>query len=121
MIDQLKWSDSARSLPAAFLKEPLGTAYLSHLSLMPKLDLANYEGGREPAGVKHSLLQDYLPELAYRIGRTWDSFAYVDGFAGPWKTNDPNHADSSFRVAIDALRRSQKGLSESHGRELHVT
>lgn len=86
---------------------------------MPKI--SNYEGGREPARVKHSLLEGYLPELVYRIGRTWDSFAYVDGFAGPWKTNDPNHADSSFRVAIDALRRSQKGLRDAHQRELQVT
>jgi hypothetical protein len=78
------------------------------------IDLANYEGGREPAGVKHSLLEGYLPELVYRIGRTWDSFAYVDGFAGPWKTHDPNYADSSFGIAIDALRRSQTGLRETH-------
>jgi len=73
---------------------------------MPKVDLSNYEGGREPARVKHSLLEEYLPELAYRVGRTWDSFGYVDGFAGPWKTQDPSHADSSFAIAIDALRRT---------------
>jgi three-Cys-motif partner protein len=87
---------------------------------MPKVDLSNYEGGREQAYVKHSLLEGYLPELAYRIGRKWDSLAYVDGFAGPWKTHDPDHADSSFGVAIDALRRSQRGLRDAHGRELHV-
>lgn len=93
---------------------------LSQLTLMPKLDFSNYEGGREQAYVKHYLLETYLPELAYRIGRTWDSLAYIDGFAGPWKTHDPDHADSSFGVAIDSLRRSQKGLSETHGQKLHV-
>jgi len=91
------------------------------LSRMPKLDFSNYEGGREQAYVKHYLLQTYLPELAYRIGRTWDSFAYIDGFAGPWKTHDPEHADSSFGVAIDALRRSQQGLRATHDQDLHIT
>ncbi len=88
---------------------------------MPKVDLSNYEGGREPARVKHSLLEEYLPALAYRIGRTWDSLAYVDGFAGPWKTQDLSHADSSFAIAIDALRRTQVGLRDVHGRDLQVT
>jgi three-Cys-motif partner protein len=87
---------------------------------MPKLDFSHYEGGREQAYVKHSLLNDYLPELAYRIGRTWDSLAYIDGFAGPWQTHDQDHADSSFGVAIEALRRSQEGLREAHGQKLHV-
>lgn len=91
----------------------------THLSFMPKVDLSNY-GGREQAYVKHSLLDDYLPQLAYRIGRTWDSLTYIDGFAGPWKTHDPEHADSSFSVAIDALRRSQRGLRDTYGRELNV-
>ena len=80
---------------------------------MPKVDLSNYKG-REQAYVKHSLLEVYLPELAYRVGKKWDSLVYVDGFAGPWKTHDPGHADSSFSIAIDALRRSQTGLRETH-------
>ncbi|MGI9065389.1 MAG: three-Cys-motif partner protein TcmP [Pyrinomonadaceae bacterium] len=88
---------------------------------MAKLDRSIYEGGREPAYVKHSLLKVYLPDLVYRIGRTWDSFAYVDGFAGPWKTQDPAHADSSFAIAIEALRRTQVGLREIHGRDVYVT
>jgi three-Cys-motif partner protein len=70
--------------------------------------------------VKHSLLEVYLPELAYRVGKKWDVLAYVDGFAGPWKTHDPDHADSSFSTAIEALRRSQAGLRDGHGRELRV-
>jgi three-Cys-motif partner protein len=88
---------------------------------MPRIEISNYEGGREPARVKHSLIEGYLPDLVYKIGRTWDSFAYIDGFAGPWMTNDPNHADSSFAVAVKALRRSQKGLRDTYGKKLHVT
>lgn len=87
---------------------------------MAKVDFSNYEGGREQAYVKHSLLEKYLPELTFRVGKKWDVLAYVDGFAGPWKTHDPNHADSSFGIAIEALRRSQVGLPEGHERELHV-
>lgn len=86
---------------------------------MPKVDFSNYEG-REQAYVKHCLLQIYLPELAYRVGKKWDSLVYVDGFAGPWKTHDPSHADSSFSIATEALRRSQTGLREGHGRELRL-
>lgn len=59
--------------------------------------------------------------MAYRIGRTWDSLTYVDGFAGPWKTKDPAHADSSFAIAIDTLRQAQLGLRDVHVRDLHVT
>lgn len=87
---------------------------------MPELDRSNYEGGREPAYVKHSLLEKYLSELAYRVGRKWDSLVYVDGFAGPWKTHDPDHADSSFGIAIETLRRAKTGLREAHGRELDI-
>ena len=92
----------------------------TYLSFMRKVDPSNYDGGREPAYVKHSLLEIYLTELAYRVGKKWDPVVYVDGFAGPWKTHDPGHADSSFSIAIEALRRSQAGLREAHGRELRV-
>ncbi len=33
-----------------------------------------------------ALLEEYLPEWAYKVGSTWDSLAYVDAFAGPWQT-----------------------------------
>src|SRR6266849_8965069 len=75
---------------------------------MPDLDLSNY-GDREQAFVKHSLLQNYLPQLAYKISTTWDALVFVDGFAGPWKTRDPEYADSSFSVALKTLRESQAG------------
>jgi hypothetical protein len=43
----------------------------THLSFMPRVNLSNYEGGREQAYVKHSLLEIYLPELAFRVGKKW--------------------------------------------------
>jgi hypothetical protein len=46
---------------------------------MPKVDLANYLQ-REQAYIKHCLLEQYLPELIYRVGKKWDSIIYIDGF-----------------------------------------
>jgi three-Cys-motif partner protein len=86
---------------------------------MPKVDLANYLG-REQAYVKHCLLEQYLPELTYRVGQKWDSIAYIDGFAGPWQTKHPNYADSSFGVAISALRECHRGLRQTHGRPISM-
>lgn len=76
---------------------------------MPKVDLSHYQG-REQAYVKHYLLEKYLPEWAYKVGTKWNSLAYIDGFAGPWGTTDPNYADSSFAVAVDTLRKCKLGL-----------
>ena len=91
----------------------------THLLFMPKVDLSNYEG-REQAYVKHCLLEGYLPEWGYKVGSRWDSLVYVDAFAGPWQTTHPDYADSSFGIAVDALRRCQAGLRESRGLDLHV-
>lgn len=86
---------------------------------MPKIDLSNY-AQREQAYVKHCLLEQYLPELIYRVGKSWDSIVYIDGFAGPWQTKHPNYADSSFGIAINALRECQKGLREAHKRDIRM-
>ena len=37
---------------------------------MPKVDLSHYKK-REQAYVKHCLLEEYLPEWAYKVGTTW--------------------------------------------------
>jgi three-Cys-motif partner protein len=84
---------------------------------MPKVDFANYVG-REQAYIKHCLLEEYLPEWAYKVGSAWDGLVYVDGFAGPWQTTHDNYADTSFGVAIETLRQCQFGLRESRGRDL---
>jgi three-Cys-motif partner protein len=86
---------------------------------MAKVDFSLYQD-RKQAYIKHCLLEVYLPEWAYKVGSTWDSLVYVDAFAGPWETQHPNYADSSFGIAVDALRRCQLGLHESRGRDLHI-
>lgn len=78
---------------------------------MRKADLSHYQG-REQAYVKHYLLERYLPDWAYKVGTKWNSLIYIDGFAGPWGTTDPNYADSSFAVAVDALRTCKLGLQK---------
>lgn len=78
---------------------------------MPKADLSHYQG-REQAYVKHYLLETYLPDWAYKVGTKWNSLVYIDGFAGPWGTTDPNYSDSSFAIAVDTLRKCRSGLQK---------
>jgi three-Cys-motif partner protein len=78
---------------------------------MRKVNLPDY-GGREQAYVKHRLLAEYLPPLAYKVGQSWDSIVYIDAFSGPWQTSRGDYGDSSFGVAIDTLRDAQQGLRE---------
>jgi hypothetical protein len=85
---------------------------------MPKVNLTNYSG-REQAYIKHCLLEEYLPEWVYKVGRAWDELVYVDGFAGPWQTTHANYADTSFGIATQALRQCQTGLRE-RGRNLKM-
>ena len=78
---------------------------------MSKIELADY-AGREQAYVKHRLLAEYLPPLAYKVGSVWDSIVYIDAFSGPWQTTRSDYADSSFAIAINTLREAQHGLQE---------
>lgn len=86
---------------------------------MPKVDLANYSG-REQAYIKHCLLEEYLPQWAYKVGSKWDSLIYIDGFAGPWGTKHPQYSDSSFGVAIDALYQCKLGTHQNTGRQINI-
>ena len=86
---------------------------------MPKVDLTNY-AGREQAYVKHCLLEEYLPEWAYKVGGAWDELVYVDGFAGPWEAKHTDYADTSFGIATQLLRQCQAGLLETRGRDLRI-
>lgn len=86
---------------------------------MPKVDLSAYEG-REQAYVKHCLLEEYLPAWGYKISSAWDTLVYVDGFAGPWKVVTPTFDDSSFGVAVDALKRVYLGQRDHWQRNVRV-
>jgi three-Cys-motif partner protein len=63
--------------------------------------------GREQAYVKHVFLERYLETLIFKTASTYDHIVYVDGFAGPWQSANEDFADTSFGIALHALRRAK--------------
>jgi hypothetical protein len=49
---------------------------------------AEHYRGREQTYLKHFFLERYLERVAYKVGSFAPEFVYVDGFSGPWKTED---------------------------------
>lgn len=64
---------------------------------------------REQTKAKHFILKSYLQALAFKILRFTD-LTYVDGFSGPWNTKTEDFADSSFMIAVAALKDAQKKI-----------
>jgi three-Cys-motif partner protein len=84
------------------------------------MDIAHY-AGREPAFVKHTFLDKYLPALIGRVASRYDSFVYVDGFAGPWKSvAGETFADTSFGIALQHMT-AQKILYAARARDVKMT
>jgi len=63
--------------------------------------------GREQSYVKHVFLERYLEVLVHKTASTYLHIVYVDGFAGPWQSANERFEDTSFGVAINALRRAR--------------
>lgn len=83
------------------------------------VDRAHYEG-REPAFVKHTFLDKYLPALVGKVCSRYDEFVYVDGFAGPWKSAaGEKFDDTSFGIALNHMT-SQRMLYLSRGRNVRM-
>jgi three-Cys-motif partner protein len=76
---------------------------------MPKLELYK---GREQTYIKHLFLENYLERVAYNIFSFKNEFVYVDGFSGPWKSQDENYEDTSFKISIDLLRKIREGFEQ---------
>jgi three-Cys-motif partner protein len=70
------------------------------------VSLADY-AGRGQAYVKHVLLESYLERLVHKVASRYDHVAYVDGFAGPWLSANERFEDTSFGIALNALRRAK--------------
>lgn len=81
-------------------------------------DKASYEG-REQAFVKHYLLETYLDRLFHKTGRSFDTIVYVDGYSGPWQSQGQNFDDTSFGIALSALRKAKASWA-AHGRPIQV-
>jgi three-Cys-motif partner protein len=83
------------------------------------VDFAHY-AGREPAFVKHTFLDKYLPALIARVGSQYDCFVYIDGFAGPWKSvAGDSFADTSFGIALRHMTALKAHFAE-RGRRVHM-
>ena len=62
-----------------------------------------YYRGREQTYIKHFFLERYLERVGYNIFSFSDSFVYVDGFSGPWRSSDSEYEDTSFVIALNQL------------------
>jgi three-Cys-motif partner protein len=71
-----------------------------------------YYAGREQTYLKHFFLERYLERVAYNIGSFASEFVYVDGFSGPWRSEDQTFEDTSFMIAVATLRRVREGLKK---------
>src|SRR5450759_1038798 len=63
--------------------------------------------GREQSYVKHVFLERYLEALILKTASTYNHIVYVDGFAGPWQSANEQFKDTSFGIALNALRRAK--------------
>jgi three-Cys-motif partner protein len=63
--------------------------------------------GREQAYVKHVFLEHYLEALIFKTASTFNHIVYIDGFAGPWQSANEEFADTSFGIALNALRQAK--------------
>jgi three-Cys-motif partner protein len=63
--------------------------------------------GREQSFVKHAFLELYLERLIFKTASRYDHIVYVDGFAGPWQSANEKFEDTSFGIALGALRNAK--------------
>ena len=70
------------------------------------VSLTDYKG-REQSYVKHTFLERYLETLVHKTASTYRHVVYVDGFAGPWQSANERFQDTSFGIALNALRRAK--------------
>jgi len=74
---------------------------------------------REQTQAKHFVLRGYLQELAFKVLRGW-ALAFVDGFAGPWKSRTDDFSDTSFMIAINVLRDAQDEIAAETGKRRKI-
>ncbi len=68
--------------------------------------------GREQSYVKHIFLESYLGALIHKTASTYKHIVYVDGFAGPWQSANEKLEDTSFGIALNALRQAKEFWNE---------
>jgi three-Cys-motif partner protein len=70
------------------------------------VSLSDYKG-REQSYVKHVFLERYLETLVHKTASSYPHIVFVDGFAGPWQSANEKFEDTSFGIALNALRRAK--------------
>lgn len=83
------------------------------------VDIGNYEG-REQAFIKHFFFKNYIETLFFRLASKFSHIVYIDGFSGPWQSNDEKFKDTSFGIALDAMR-MVKANSKAKGSSVNFT
>jgi three-Cys-motif partner protein len=63
--------------------------------------------GREQSYVKHVFLERHLERLVHKTASSYGHIVYVDGFAGPWQSASEQFQDTSFGIALNALRQAK--------------
>src|SRR5258706_9068294 len=76
--------------------------------------------GREQSYVKHVFLERYLELLIFKTASHYNHIVYVDGFAGPWQSANEQFDDTSFGIALHALRRAKETWKKT-GRTVKMT
>ena len=71
------------------------------------VSLGDY-AGREQAYVKHVFLERYLEAAFFKTASAYNHIVYIDGFAGPWQSANEQFEDTSFGIALSALRRAKE-------------
>lgn len=77
--------------------------------------------GREQARIKHYFLKAYLERLIYKTASAYDEVVYVDGFSGPWQSKGEDFEDTSFGVALAALRKAKTSWKAVRGRDVKMS
>ena len=70
--------------------------------------------GREQSYVKHIFLERYLETLVHKTASQFPHIVFVDGFAGPWQSANEKFEDTSFGIALHALRRAKASWKEKN-------
>jgi three-Cys-motif partner protein len=76
--------------------------------------------GREQSYVKHVFLERYLEALFFKTASTYNHIVYVDGFAGPWQSANEQFDDTSFGIALNALKQANDTWAKN-GRNVKMT
>jgi three-Cys-motif partner protein len=83
------------------------------------VSIEHYEG-REQSYVKHVLLEEYLEALIHKTASAYSHIVYIDGFAGPWQSAKEDFDDTSFGIALGALRRAKASWKKA-GRDVKMS